>query len=72
MLPAIAESPGVMLLRGNMSTSKRIMLRKTCEMTTFPPMFLEGRHTATFMPGNKQSVIHQGLGMKQLLELKSF
>jgi hypothetical protein len=56
----------------NIKTSKRIMLRKICEVTSFLPMFLEGRHTATFMPRNKQSVVHQSLCLKQSLELKSF
>jgi hypothetical protein len=72
MLLAIAESPGVMLLRGQNQHFKKIMLRKICDVTSFPQIFLYGRHTATFMQRNKQSVIHLSLGLKESIELKSF
>jgi hypothetical protein len=49
MIPAIAVLQALCYKGDNISTSKRIMLRKICEVTSFPPMFLEGRHTATFM-----------------------
>jgi hypothetical protein len=54
------------------STWKRIMLGKICEVTSFPPRFLDGSPTAIFMQRNNQSVIDLSLGLKQSLELKSF
>jgi hypothetical protein len=35
-------------------TSKSIKLRKTSEVTSFPPMFLERRHTTTRIPMRKK------------------
>jgi hypothetical protein len=53
-------------------TSKSIKLRKTCELTSFPPIFLERRHTTSFMPMKKETLIYQSLFLKQSLELKTF
>jgi hypothetical protein len=42
-------------------TSKSIKLRKTLEVTSFPPMLLERRHITTFMPNRKEILIHQSM-----------
>jgi hypothetical protein len=41
-------------------------------MTSFPPMFLERRHTTTFMQMKKETLVHQNLCLKRSLKLKSF
>jgi hypothetical protein len=46
--------------------------RKTHEVTTFRPMFLDRRHTTTFMPIRKETLFHQSLCLKWSLELKWF
>jgi hypothetical protein len=71
MLNVICSSwnPGVNLLRGHFQ-HLRIKLRKTRELTSVPPMVLEGRHTTTFMPMNNESLI-QSQCLKPSLELKT-
>jgi hypothetical protein len=71
-LPARAEILVLLYCVDTFMTSKSIKIRKTHEVTPFPPMFLERRHTNTFMPRRKETLIHQSLCLKQSLELKSF
>jgi hypothetical protein len=42
-------------------TSRSTKHRKACEVTSFPPMFLERIHTTTSMPMRKETLIHQNL-----------
>jgi hypothetical protein len=71
-LPEIAEIPSLPYCEDTFMTSKTIKLRKTPEMTSFPPMFLERRHTTTFMQMKKETLVHQNLCLKRSLKLKSF
>jgi hypothetical protein len=70
--PTRAEIPALPYCADTFMTSKSIKLRKTCEVTSFPQMFLERRHTTTFMPMRKETLIHWSLCLKWSLELKSF
>jgi hypothetical protein len=69
--PARAEIPELPYCVDTFITSKSIKLRKTQEVTSFPPMFLEIRHTTTFTPRRKETLIHQSLCLKWSLEIKS-
>jgi hypothetical protein len=71
-LPTIAEILALPYWVENLMTSKSIKLSKICEVTSFLPMFLERRHTITFMSMRKETLIHQSLCLKRSLELKSF
>jgi hypothetical protein len=53
---------------GTISALQNDDAKKIWEVTPFPEMFLQGRHTATFLQRNEQSVIHRNLCLKQLLE----
>jgi hypothetical protein len=70
--PARAEIPELPYCADTFMTSKSIKLRKTHEVTSFSPMFLERRHTTTFMSRRKATLIYQSLCLKRSLELKSF
>jgi hypothetical protein len=71
-LPSRAEIPALPYCVDTFMTSKSIRLRKTHEVTSFPPMFLDRRHTTTFISMRKETLIHQSLCLKWPLELKSF
>jgi hypothetical protein len=71
-LTVIAEIPVIPYCRDTFMTSKSIKHGKKWDMTSFPPMFLERKHTSTFMPIRKEILIHQSLCLKRSLELKSF
>ena len=71
MLQAMDESPGIMLLRGQYQHFKKDHAKENTWGDIIYAMFMDGRNTDTFMQGNKQDVFHQGLGLKQSLELKS-
>ena len=46
---------------GTISALQNDDAKKISEVTSFPEMYLQGRHTATFLQRNKQSVIHQSV-----------
>jgi uncharacterized membrane protein YhdT len=64
MLHAMAESPGVMLLRGQYQHFKKDHTKKNMWGDIISAMFMDGWNTATYMQGNKQGVFHLGLGLK--------